>query len=164
MSDKIVLPAFEISKPTLTTYPVGEAEAIVAGVPTISKPTLTTFPATIADAVLDVALNYIETNGTEVHICSANPVNWAGLAAVTLGNEAACTYTGPVDHTSGRKTTLDAITDGDVTDSNTATHFAITNGVSAVYTVQELAAGQGVTNGNKWTLTEVIIALPDPIA
>lgn len=121
-------------------------------------------PAIIADSVFDAALNFLETNGTEVHICSASPVNWAGLAAVTLGNETACTYTGPSDGTSGRKTILDAITDGDVTDTATATHFAITNGVDAVYVIQELAASQGVTNGNKFTLTAVTIQLEDPTA
>ena len=120
--------------------------------------------ASIADTVFDAALNFLETNGTEVHITSADPTNWAGLAAVTLGNEAACTYTGPADHTSGRKTTLDAITDGDVTDTNTATHFAITNGSDAVYVIQELSSSQAVTSGNKFTLTAVIIAIPDPTA
>ena len=120
--------------------------------------------ATISDGVFDAALNFLETNGTEVHICSADPTNWAGLAAVTLGNETACTYTGPEDHTSGRKTTLDAITDGDVTGTDTATHFAITNGSDTVYVIQELNASQSVTSGNKFTLTACIIAIPDPTA
>jgi hypothetical protein len=120
--------------------------------------------ATISNEIFDAALNYLETNGTEVHICSGNPTNWAGLAAVTLGNETACTYTGPADHTSGRKTTLDAITDGDVTDTDTATHFCITNGSDTVYVIQELSSSQGVTNGNKFTLTACIIAIPDPTA
>lgn len=120
--------------------------------------------ATIADAVFDAALNYLETNGTVVHITSANPTNWAGLAAVTLGNETACTYTGPEDGASGRKTTLDAITDGDVTGTDTATHFAITNGSDTVYVIQELNASQAVTSGNKFTLTAVTIQLSDPTA
>jgi hypothetical protein len=120
--------------------------------------------ATIADSVFDAALNFLETNGTVVHITSADPTNWAGLAAVTLGNETACTYTGPENGTSGRKTTLDAITDGDVTGTDTATHFAITNGSDAVYIVQELNASQGVTSGNKFTLTAVTIQLSDPTA
>lgn len=120
--------------------------------------------ATIADAVFDAALNFLETNGTQVNICSASPGNWAGLAAVDLGNETACTYTGPEDGASGRKTTLDAITDGDVTATNTATHFCISNGVDTVYVIQELNASQGVTSGNKFTLTAVIIQLSDPTA
>ena len=120
--------------------------------------------ASIADAVFDAALNFLETNGTVVHITSADPTNWAGLAAVTLGNETACAYTGPADHTSGRKTTLDAITDGDVTGNGTASHYVICNGSDAVYVIQELNATQAVTSGNKFTLTAVIIAIPDPTA
>jgi len=120
--------------------------------------------ATIADTIFDQALEYLETNGTQVNICSADPTNWAGLAAVDLGNETACLYTGPADGTSGRKTVLDAITDGDVTATNTATHFCISNGTDTVYVVQELNASQGVTSGNKFTLTAVTVQLSDPTA
>lgn len=120
--------------------------------------------ATIADAVFDAALNFLETNGTVVHITSADPTNWAGLAAVTLGNKTECTYTGPADGTSGRKTILDAITSGSVTGTGTATHFAITNGSDAVYIVQELNASQAVTSGNTFTLTASTIQLSDPTA
>ena len=120
--------------------------------------------AVIADSVFDAALNFLETNGTRVDICSASPTNWAGLAAVTLGNETSCTYTGPADHTSGRKTTLDAITDGDVTDTDTATHFCISNGTDTVYVIQELSSSEAVTSGAKFSLTACIIAIPDPTA
>lgn len=120
--------------------------------------------ATISDGVFDAALNYLETNGTVVHITSADPTNWAGLAAVTLGNETGCTYTGPADGTSGRKTVLDAITSGSVTGTGTASHFAITNGTDTVYVVQELSATQSVTSGNTFTLTACTIQLSDPTA
>lgn len=120
--------------------------------------------ATISDGVFDAALNFLETNGTVVHITSADPTNWAGLAAVTLGNATACTYTGPNDGASGRKTILDAITAGDVTGTGTATHFAITNGSDTVYVVQALSSSQGVTDGNTFTLTACTIQLSDPTA
>ena len=120
--------------------------------------------AVIADSVFDAALNFLETNGTRVDICSASPTNWAGLAAVTLGNKTGCTYTGPADHTSGRKTTLDEITDGDVTDSDTATHFCISNGSDTVYVIQELSSSEAVTSGAEFSLTACIIAIPDPTA
>ena len=120
--------------------------------------------ATISDGVFDAALNYLETNGTVVHITSADPTNWAGLAAVTLGNKTGCTYTGPADGTSGRKTVLDEITSGSVTGTGTASHFAITNGTDTVYVVQELSATQSVTSGNTFTLTACTIQLSDPTA
>ena len=122
--------------------------------------------ATIADAVFDAALQYIEDNGTVVHILSqASTIGTTDAASYTLGNETACTYTGPGDAASGRKTSLDAITDGDVTGTDTATHFAITTATHFVTLVcQELASSQGVTSGNKFTLTAVEINLPDPTA
>lgn len=120
--------------------------------------------ATIDDTVFDAALNYLETNGTVVHILSTAVTAWANIAANTLGNKTACDYTGPEDATSGRKTTLNAITGGSVTAAGTATHFAITNGSSAVYICQELNASQAVTSGNTFTLTACTIQLSDPTA
>lgn len=120
--------------------------------------------ATISDAVLDAALQFIETNGDDVHITSAACASWANVGTYTLGNKAGCTYTGPADHTSGRKTVLDAITGGTVTASGTATHFVITNGTDAIYVCQELNASQAVTSGNTFTLTACTIAIPDPTA
>jgi len=120
--------------------------------------------ATISDAVFDAALNFLETNGTVVHITSAACTTWANVASYTLGNKTACTYTGPEDGASGRKTTLDAISSGTVTGSDTATHFAITNGSDAIYVCQELNASQGVTSGNTFSLTAATIQLSDPTA
>jgi hypothetical protein len=120
--------------------------------------------ATISDAVLDAALNFLETNGTVVHILTQAITLWSEVATYTKGNKTGCTYTGPVDHTTGRKTTLDAITGGSVTGSGTVTHFAITNGSSDVYVCQALNASQAVTSGNTFTLTAAIIAIPDPTA
>lgn len=121
--------------------------------------------ATIANAVFDAALQYIEDNGTKVHILSqAATIGTTDSNDYTLGNETSCTYTGPGDDTSGRKTTLDAITDGDVTATDTATHYAITTTADVVLVCQELASSQGVTSGNKFTLTAVDINIPDPTA
>lgn len=120
--------------------------------------------ATISDAVFDTALQYIETNGDDLHILSAAAASWANVGTYTLGNKASCTYTGPSDGASGRKTILDAITGGTVTASGTATHFAITNGTDAIYVCQELNASQAVTSGNTFTLTACTIQLSDPTA
>lgn len=122
--------------------------------------------ATIADSVFDAALNFLETNGTVVHILTQAITAWADVATYTKGNATACTYTGPADGTSGRKTTLDAITGGSVTGSGTVTHFAITNGSDAVYVCQALANDppQVVTAGNEFALTAAIIQIDDPTA
>lgn len=120
--------------------------------------------ATISDAVFDAALQYIEDNGDEVHILSSATMTWSEIASKTLGNKASPSYTGPENGTSGRKLTLGAISDGTVTGTGTATHFAITNGSNAVLVCQELNASQGVTSGNTFTLTAAIIQLADPTA
>lgn len=120
--------------------------------------------AIIGNSVYDAALEFLEDNGTQVDICSASPVNWAGLAAVTLGNKTGCTYTGPADHTSGRKITLDAITDGEVTDDGDAAYFCISNGSDEVYVIQQLDSTKTVNDGDDFTLTATIIAIPDPTA
>lgn len=120
--------------------------------------------ATIADSVFDAALNFLETNGTVVHILTQAITAWADVATYTKGNATSCTYDGPADGTSGRKTTLDAIADGSVTGSGTVTHFAITNGSDAVYVCQELNASQAVTSGNTFTLTAATIQIDDPTA
>jgi hypothetical protein len=120
--------------------------------------------ATISDSVFDAALNFLETNGTVVHILTQATMTWSEIATYTKGNKTGCTYTGPADHTSGRKTVLDAISGGSVTGSGTVTHFAITNGSDAVYVCQELNASQAVTSGNTFTLTACTIAIPDPTA
>ena len=121
--------------------------------------------ATISDAVFDAALNFLETNGVKVYICSQVVTTYTEASdTYDLGYKATCTYTGPADHTSGRKTVLDAITTGTVTGSGTATHFAITNGTDALYVCQELNAAQAVTSGNTFTLTACTISLADPTA
>lgn len=120
--------------------------------------------ATLSDTVLDGALNIIKNNGDLLHICSSAPANYAGIAAVQLGTKASPGYTGPADHTSGRKITISAISDGTVSATGTASHVAISNGSDALYVVQALDSTQSVTDGNTFTLTEFIISIPDPTA
>lgn len=115
----------------------------------------------VHDDVLDAALNVIKTNATILHICSSLPANYAGVAGVTLGNKTPPAFTGPADHTSGRKITVTAITDGTVTATGTASHYAIVDG-TRLLCAQALGATQAVTSGNAFTLGATIIALPDP--
>ena len=64
---------------------------------------------------------------------------------------------------SGRKITMDAITDGSVTGTGTATHFAVVDeGNAKILHSQALSSSQGVTSGNTFTLTAQAVAFPDP--
>jgi hypothetical protein len=116
--------------------------------------------ALIANDVFDAALNEIAT-GTTIHICSAEPANFAGIAAVSLGT-ATPSFTGPADgDVSGRKITIDAVTNGSVTSTDTATSFAIDDG-AVLLVAGDLQNPQGVTSGNTFTLTAFDVEFPDP--
>jgi hypothetical protein len=57
---------------------------------------------------MDAALNDVKSNGNILHICSAQPANYAGIAAVTLGNVALASgdYTLQDGAVSGRRVTV----------------------------------------------------------
>lgn len=62
----------------------------------------------IPDAQMDVALNDIKNNADIVHGCSAQPADYAGIAAVSLGSAAvdSADFTVGDGDVSGRKITL----------------------------------------------------------
>lgn len=114
--------------------------------------------------VLDLGLNVLDTEATILHICSSEPANYAGIAAITLGNKAAVSIGAPGARApSGRKVTVAAITDGTVTGTGTASHYAIADaGNTRLLAAGALAASQAVTNGNVFTLAAFDIGIPGP--
>lgn len=122
--------------------------------------------AFLTDNAHDSGLAYLTTNGTVVYICSAQPSNYTEASSTfALGNKTGMTVGAATDgDVSGRKVTIPAITDGSVTASGTATHWAL---VKPTATTELLAAGalgasQAVTSGNTFTLGATDIELPDP--
>lgn len=117
------------------------------------------------DAVFDNGLSELSTNGTRVDITSAEATTYTeAITTFSLGNKTAHTITAPADRTGGgRKVTSPEITDGSVTATNTATHWAITDGVSVLLATGTLSASQGVTSGNTFTLSTFDIGIPDPV-
>lgn len=88
------------------------------------------------DAVIDGGLDYIVNNVTRVHVCSAEPANYAGISAVELvqytvnsGN-----FT-KADDTSGRKVTLGALSGNVATGTGNGSHVAFSNGSNTLYGV-----------------------------
>lgn len=125
------------------------------------------YVAFLSDSVLDNGLAYIITNGTRIDICTQQPANYTeATSTYTKGNKTGLTCTGPADHTSGRKATVPAITDGAVTGDGTVSHWALTKPTTTteLLAAQALTASQAVTNGNTFTLDAIIIAIPDPVA
>jgi hypothetical protein len=121
--------------------------------------------ASLSDTVLDAALNSIGDNCENLYICSAEPTTYAEASSTyKLGTKATPGFTGPAGgDVSGRKITVDAITDGAVSATDTATHWALTdNSLSELQATEELTAPQGVTSGNTFTLNAFDIEIPDP--
>lgn len=120
--------------------------------------------ASIGDRVLDAGLTTLDTEATHLYICSSEPASYAAVAGVALGNKSAVAISAPADRTGGgREVTVSAITDGSVTATGTATHYAITDNTnSRLLATAALSASQAVTSGNTFTLTSFKIGIPDP--
>lgn len=118
----------------------------------------------IADAVFDQGLNYADTNGTRIDICSAEPASFAGIAAVSLGNATVNTGAPENGAVDGRRVIVPAITTGSVTATGTATHWALSNGTAILVATGPLSVSQAVTSGNTFTLDAITIAIRDATA
>ncbi len=118
----------------------------------------------INDRVFDLGLNVLDTEANRLDICSAEPATYtAATSTNTLGNKTSFTIGAPSDRTpNGRKVTTSAITDGTVTATGTATHWAIVDTTnSRLLATGSLSASQAVTNGNTFSLGAFDIGIPD---
>jgi hypothetical protein len=120
--------------------------------------------AFLHDDVLDKGLEHLTTHGTRLDICSAEPSTFEEATdTLSLGNKTGITVGSPTDRSpSGRKVTVAAITDGEVTGTQEATHWAITDGSSTLLAAGALAEGQFVTQGNSFSLQAFDIGIPGP--
>ena len=118
----------------------------------------------IIDAALDAALNYVRTNATELHVCSAEPTSFPNVSTVSLGNKSAPSIAAPAPGTpDGRSITVSAISDGNVTANGTGTHWALVSG-SQLLAAGNLASSQALTNGNTLTLTAFAFTARDAVS
>ena len=119
--------------------------------------------AYINDEVFDQGLDYADTNGTRIDICSQEPTSYAeATSTYTLGNKTGLN-TGATQNgaTDGRRVIVPAITDGSVTGSDTATHWALTDGSGVLIATGALTSPQAVTSGNTFTLDAISITIRD---
>lgn len=118
--------------------------------------------AYLNDNVYDSGLAWATANGSRIDLCTTDPVgvyatvtaNTAANAAVTVG----AAQNGDID---GRKVVVPAITDGNITATATATHWALTNGTDTVVASGVLSGSVSLTTGNFVTLNAINIALRD---
>lgn len=119
--------------------------------------------AFVADAALDAALAVV-ADSSALFICSQEPTTYAQASATyALGTKASPTIGAAADRApNGRKVTIAAITDGTVSGTGTATHWALVKATgSLLRATGALSASQAVTSGNTFTLAAFDIGIPD---
>lgn len=120
--------------------------------------------AYLNDAVLDDGLNELTSaTSTQLVICSQEPTTRTeAITTYNLGSKATPTISSPANRTGGgREVTISAFTDGSVTATGTASHWALVDG-TRLLAANNLASTQAVTNGNSWELDAQKIGIPDP--
>ena len=122
--------------------------------------------AALDNKVFDEGLSVISDDGNKFVVCSQEPTTFTEAdVTYALGNKTTPTIAAPSDRTGGgREVILSSFTDGTVTATGTATHYAILDTVnSLLLATQSLTASQALTSGNDLQLTaDVSIAIPDP--
>ena len=121
--------------------------------------------ATLNDRVFDNGLSVLDTEANAIHITSQEAASYAeATSTYTLGNSTSLSIGAPQDRTGGgREVVVAAISDGSVTGTGTATHYAIVDTVnSRLLATGSLTASQSVASGNTFTLSSVSIGSPDP--
>jgi hypothetical protein len=108
-------------------------------------------------------INDAYTNGTRIDILSQAVTTYADRGTYTLGNKTGLN-TGATTNAgtgTGRRVTVPAITDGSVTGTGTATHWALSDGAAVLIACGPLNASQAVTSGNTFSLDSIDIIIRD---
>ena len=121
--------------------------------------------ATLDNRVFDNGLTVLDTEANKILITSQEATTFTEAnATYALGNSTSLSIGAPADRAGGgREVVVAAITDGSVTGTGTATHYAIVDTVnSRLLATSTLTPSQSVTSGNTFTLSSVAIGIPDP--
>ena len=122
--------------------------------------------ATLNDRVFDNGLTVLDTEANKIIITSQEATTYTEAnATYALGDSTSLSVGAPADRAGGgREVTVAAITDGSVTSTGTATHYAIVDTANTrLLATSTLTASQSVTSGNTFTLSSVAIGIPDPV-
>ena len=121
------------------------------------------------DSVLDGGLDVLDTTADRIDICSQEPATHTeATSTYTLGNKdhgaGGSAFGSPEDgDTSGRKVASTAVTDGSVSGTGTASHWAVSaHDGTSLLAASTLSSSQAVTNGNSFSLPSFDIEIPDP--
>lgn len=115
------------------------------------------------DLMMDASLDYV-AGSVRMVACSAQPANYAGIAAVALADVAMAggDFTKANGDTSGRKVTVGAKASVQIDSSGTATHIALHDGTTLRYvtTCTSLALTAGAGNTVNFPAWDIEIADP----
>jgi hypothetical protein len=114
------------------------------------------------DTVLDGTLNVID-NASRMVATSAQPANFAGIAAVALADVVMTPGTDFTDangDTNGRKTTVAAKSGVNVDSSGTATHITLDDGATLLFVTT--CTSQALTSGNTVNFPAWKVEVGDP--
>ena len=122
--------------------------------------------ALLDNRVFDNGLSVLDLEANAIYVTSQQAVSYVDATATSaLGNSTSLSIAAPQDRAGGgREVVVAAITDGSVTGTGTATHYAIVDTInSRLLAAGTLSASQAVTTGNTFTLSSVSIGIPDPV-
>lgn len=114
---------------------------------------------------LDAGANVLIAQGERLVLCSAEPANFAGVAAVTLADVAlvAGDYTKADGDVSGRKVTVAAQAAVPVTASGNGNHVAIVDDTNSLLLYVTTAPAQAVVSGGTVDIGAFDIEIADPV-
>ena len=121
--------------------------------------------ATLNDRVFDNGLTVLDTEASKILVTSLESTTYTEANAThALGNSTSLSIGAPADRSGGgREVTVAAISDGSITATGTATHYAIVDVTNTRLLVTgALSASQSVTSGNTFTVASFAIGIPDP--
>ncbi len=121
--------------------------------------------ATLNDRVFDNGLTVLDTEASAIHVTSQESTTYTEATSThTLGNSTSLSIGSPADRSGGgREVTVGAISDGSITGTGTATHYAIVDvSNTRLLVTGSLSASQSVTSGNTFTVASFAIGIPDP--
>jgi hypothetical protein len=119
----------------------------------------------IADAALDAALAVV-ADSDGLYLCTQEPTTYAeATSTYAVAVKATPTIGAAGDRTGGgRKRTVAAITDGEVTADGTPTHWALVKASgSLLRATAAITNGHLVTDGNTFTLNAFDFGIPDAV-
>jgi hypothetical protein len=113
-------------------------------------------PTTVPNSPVDSSLDDVVANGDILHICKSAPVDYSSIFDISLGSGTPV-ITGPTKTPSGESITVS--TTGPVTETGSATHFAILGSVAKrILYSGALSSPLQVTAGNTFTMPEFVIS------